>query len=225
MLRAIIFDFNGVIVNDEPLHYEAFRTILAEENIPLTEEVYYARYLPLDDHALLRAVWRDVNRELTPEFLEALVHRKEACYRKAMRAGVGLFPGVAEFIARAAKLVPMAIASGAARVEIEYILQENRLQDHFLAIVAAEDVARGKPDPECFQKALAAINQSGRVRDGEVRGEETLVFEDSPGGIRAARAAGMRCVGITNSVPAERLKEAHRVIPTLHGVDPRTLEW
>lgn len=225
MLRAMLFDFNGVVVDDEPAHCRAFQAVFQAEGIPLTEERYYARYLPMDDHSLVKAVYADLSRPLPPPELERLVERKEEAYRAEMRRGLPLFPGVAEFIRRSSSSWPLGMGSGAAREEIEFILGGAGLRGCFLAIVAAEDVTRGKPDPECFVKALAQLNQARGRSAAEVRPEETLVFEDSPAGIRAARSAGMRSVGITNSVPADRLKEADRVVPTLAGLDPRTLEW
>ncbi len=225
MLRALVFDFNGVVVNDEPLHCRAFRTVFEEEGIPLSEETYYARYLPMDDHSLVKAFYVDRERPLPASELGRIVHRKEEVYRAEMRRGLPLFAGVPEFLRRAAELWPIGMASGAARDEIEFILDGAGLRSLFRTIVAAEDVTRGKPDPECFVKALGQLNRALGRTQPEVRPEETLVFEDSPAGVRAARAAGMRCIGITNSVSADRLKEADRVVTSLAGLDPRSLEW
>lgn len=225
MLRAILFDFNGVVVDDEPLHCRMFRRVFDEDGIPLTEETYYARYLPMDDHSLVKAVYRDLERPLRPEQLAETVARKERYYRAAMRAGVALFPGVPEFIRRAAGLYPLGMASGAAREEIEFILTNAGLRDRFVAIVAAEDVTKGKPDPECFVKALTALNEARRPQHDPILPEDVLVVEDSPAGIRGAKEAGMRCLAIANSVSADRLKQADRVVQTLAGLDPRSLEW
>lgn len=225
MLRALLFDFNGVIVDDEPLHFRTFQRVFQEEHIPLAEAEYYARYLPMDDHSLVKAVYRDLERPLGAEELAGLVERKSRYYGAAMREGVRIFPGAPEFVRRAAGLYPLAVASGAAREEIEFILDAAHLREHFVAIVAAEDVAKGKPDPECFTKALAALNEARRLQQGPIPPEEALVVEDSPAGVRGAKAAGMRCLAITNSVSADRLQEADRVVPTLAGLDPRELEW
>lgn len=226
MLRAILFDFNGVVVNDEPLHYRMFQKVFDEENLPFSEEVYYARYLPMDDHALVRALFRDLDRPLPRAEEDRLVARKAEYYRTTMRAGgVEFFPGVQEFIRRSAQLVPLAVASGAAREEIEFLLEHAGLRPHFRAIVAAEDVSKGKPDPEIFLKALDALNRARRHGEGEIPPRETLVIEDSPAGVRGARAAGMRCLAVMNSVSADRLAEANRVVATLANLDPRTLDW
>ncbi len=226
MLRAIIFDFNGVVVNDEPLHYRMFQRVFDEERIPFSEEGYYARYLPMDDHTLVRSLFRDLDRPLSAAEEARLVGKKEAYYRETMRAGgVEFFPGVKEFIRRCAQMVPLAIASGAAREEIEFLLASAELRPHFRAIVAAEDVTKGKPDPEIFLKALEALRSARRPGEGDVLAPDTLVIEDSPAGVRGARAAGMRCLAVLHSVSADRLSEANRVVPTLANLDPRTLDW
>jgi HAD superfamily hydrolase (TIGR01509 family) len=218
MLRAVIFDFNGIIVDDEPIHFKLFQRVLGEEGITLTEKDYYARYLGFDDRGAFGAGYRDNGRPLSEEKLAELVNRKAAYYQEAIRNHVTIFPGVKTLIADLAPRLPLAVASGALRDEIEAILSTAALLQYFTAIVAAEDVARGKPEPEIFLKALARINARRGERD-QINAADCLVIEDSKEGIKGARRAGMKCLAVTNSHPAELLKDASSVVESLTEVD------
>ena len=217
MLRAFIFDFNGIIVNDEPIHFRLFQRVLNEEGIPLTEEDYYARYLGFDDRGAFIAGYRDHHRELTDAKLAELVERKAIYYQEAIRNHVEIFPGVKELVAALAGTLPLAVASGALRHEIETILTTISLRSHFRAIVSAEDVQSGKPEPEIFLKALAALN-SLLDRQNTIAAADCLVIEDSKEGIRGARRAGMKCLAVTNSHGAELLNEASAIVESLEQV-------
>src|SRR5215467_7174729 len=158
MVRAVIFDFNGIIVDDEPIHFKLFQRVLGEEGIVLTETDYYARYLGFDDRGAFNAGYRENNRSLGEPKLAELIARKAGYYQQAIRNQVAIFPGVQALIAGLAPQLPLAVASGALRAEIETILTTAGLIQYFTAIVAAEDVTRGKPEPEIFLKTLAQIN-------------------------------------------------------------------
>ena len=215
MLKAVIFDFNGIIVDDEPIHFILFQKVLGEEGIVLTEEAYYERYLGFDDRGAFEAGFHEHKRPLDNAKLEDLIERKARYYQDAIRAHAAIFPGVKNLVGSLAQSLPLAVASGALRNEIQTILAGAGLIDKFTAIVSAEDVARGKPEPEIFLKALAAINaHSGAA----VQSGECVVIEDSKEGIRGARRAGMKCLAVTNSHPAELLQEAHAVVTSLEQV-------
>ncbi|MBI1997417.1 MAG: HAD family phosphatase, partial [Deltaproteobacteria bacterium] len=139
MLRAVIFDFNGIIVDDEPIHFTLFQRVLGEEGIALTEQDYYARYLGFDDRGAFIAGFRENSRSLSAEKLHELIERKADYYQEAIRNHVTVFPGVKTLVADLAQTLPLAVASGALRHEIETILKTLGLLDHFHAIVAAED--------------------------------------------------------------------------------------
>lgn len=211
MMRAMIFDCDGVIADTEPLHLAAFQKALAEEDITLTEEDYYSHYLALDDRGCFTKVFAECGRDLSPEKLAELITRKAAYIEPVMRARLRLFPGVAEFIRAAAARYPLAVASGALRHEIEMVLEHGGIRGCFNVIVSAEDVERGKPDPEIFLKALALINDGGR----SISQGECLVIEDSIHGIQAARKAGMKCLALANSYPKDSLSEADCVADSL----------
>ena len=217
MLRAVIFDFNGIIVDDEPIHFELFQKIFAEEGIDLSQDAYYARYLGFDDRGAFSFGYREHNRSLSQDKLTELIERKAVYYQEAIRNHVAIFPGVKSLVADLARSLPLAVASGALRNEIETILTTAGLLNHFKVIISAEDVERGKPEPDVFLKALAALNQQNSNRSPIVA-SECVVIEDSKEGIKGARRAGMKCLAVTNSHPAELLKEANAVIKTLETV-------
>lgn len=231
MLQAIIFDFNGVIVDDEPLHLELIRCVLAEEGVAMTDEDYHDKYLGFDDRGCFVAALTDTGREqlATTNFINDLIARKAALYLRAIDERCLLFPGAVELVQRLAARLPLAIASGALRQEIELVLSRGGIRDCFHAIIAAEDVSECKPHPEGYVKALAALNAHQRPngqnsRDGQdsqdsqnrlIQPSECLVIEDSLAGIEAARRAGMRCLAVTNSYRADELKEADWIVTSL----------
>jgi beta-phosphoglucomutase len=216
MLRGLIFDFNGIIVDDEPIHFQLFKKVLGEEGIGLTEAAYYARYLGFDDRGAFMAGYRENHRPLNSAKLQELIDRKAAYYQEAIRNHVAIFPGVKTLVATLAPSVPLAVASGALRHEIETILATAGLVNYFKAIVSAEDVRQGKPEPEIFLQALAALN--AQHNGAPIEAAECVVIEDSKEGIRGARRAGMKCLAVTNSHPAELLGEADAVVKSLEEV-------
>lgn len=223
MLRAVIFDFNGIIVDDEPIHFRLFQRVLGEEGIILTEEDYYARYLGFDDRGAFSFGFREHNRPLSPEDLSQLIERKAVYYEEAIRNHVVIFPGVTSLIAELAVSLPLAVASGALRNEIESILTTARLIHYFKAIISAEDVERGKPEPDIFLKALAALNQL-TGNGNPIAAAECIVIEDSREGIRGARRAGMKCLAASHSHPPELLSEANAIVESLEKVNLEFLQ-
>jgi len=221
MLRAVIFDFNGIIVDDEPIHFELFQKVFAEEGIALTKDAYYARYLGFDDRGAFSFGYRQHSRPLSEAKLTELIERKAVYYQEAIRNHVAIFPGVKNLVADLARSLPLAVASGALRNEIETILTTAGLTHHFKAIVSAEDVERGKPEPDIFLKALGALNAQN---DKPIQAGECVVIEDSKEGIKGARRAGMKCLAVTNSYPAELLGEANSVVESLAEVSLGYLE-
>src|ERR1051325_8715834 len=217
MLQAVIFDFNGIIVDDEPIHYRLFQRVFAEEGIDLAEATYYQRYLGFDDRGAFLAAFRDHGRAIGPAKLQQLIARKADYYQEAIRNCVAIFPGVRALIEDLTRHVPLAVASGALRQEIETILQAAGLLSHFRAIVSAEDVQQGKPEPEIFIKALAALNAANGA-GAAIAPVDCVVIEDSKEGVRGARHAGMKCLAVTNSHPSELLQEADAIVASLEEV-------
>ncbi|HYT54757.1 MAG TPA: HAD family phosphatase [Verrucomicrobiae bacterium] len=211
----MIFDFNGIIVDDEPIHFNLFQRVLGEEGIILTEDAYYARYLGFDDRGAFIAGFRDNDRSLTDQKLSELIARKALYYQDAIRSHVVIFPGVKTLIYELAPSVPLAVASGALRHEIATILTTAGLLNYFQVIVSAEDVKQGKPEPEIFLRVLAKLNAGASP---QIQPANCIVIEDSKEGIRGARQAGMKCLAVTNSHPAELLGEANAVVKSLEEV-------
>jgi beta-phosphoglucomutase len=215
MLRAVIFDFNGIIVDDEPIHFALFQKVFAEEGMALTKDAYYGRYLGFDDRGAFGFGYREHNRPLSQKKLAQLIERKAVYYQEAIRNHVAIFPGVKKLVADLAQSLPLAVASGALRDEIETILTTANLMHHFKAVVSAEDVERGKPEPDIFLRALAALNAGN---SNAIQAGECVVIEDSKEGIKGARRAGMKCLAVTNSHPPELLADANAVVQSLEEV-------
>jgi HAD superfamily hydrolase (TIGR01509 family) len=216
MLRAVIFDFNGIIVDDEPIHFKLFQKVFREEGITLSEKVYYERYLGFDDRGAFTAGFRENKQPLDDAKLQQLIDRKADYYQDMIRNHVSIFPGVRSLVSALTEKLPLAVASGALRNEIETILETAGLLYAFKVIVSAEDVKRGKPEPEIFLKALAELNAGEGAHS--IEAANCVVIEDSKEGVRGARHAGMKCLAVTNSYPAELLREANLVVKSLEEV-------
>lgn len=215
-LAALIFDFDGVIADTEPLHFAGFRQTLAEVGISLTETDYYANYLGYDDRGCFITALTAHRHPVDPAALAQLMQRKSHAYLESVKDHLVIFPGVREFVREAAAVYPLAIASGALRHEIEVILEQAGLRKEFLHITSAEDVIRGKPDPQPFLQALAALNR--QCGDQAITAGSCLVIEDSIPGIRSAKTAGMKVLAVTNTHTIRDLHEAHMVTQSLSQI-------
>jgi len=210
-LRALIFDFDGIIANTEPLHFSGLRQTLSEIGIELTEAEYYADYLGYDDRGCFIAALTANQRPIDPAAIAQLMKRKAVAYLESVKHHHVIFPGIPEFVRHAARAYPLAIASGALRHEIEYILEEAGLRKEFLHITSAEDVTRGKPDPQPFLVTWKALQR----RDDSLTPSSCLVIEDSLPGIHGAKAAGMKVLAVTNTHSVQDLHEAHAITHSL----------
>jgi beta-phosphoglucomutase len=224
LLKAVIFDCDGIIADNEPLHLRMFQKVLGEEDIPLTEKEYYDVYLGMDDKGCFTAVLSAHGRPATPEKLSDLIERKARYYREAIDHELILFPGVRSLVQEASKRYRLAVASGALLHEIELILKAAGIREAFNVIVSAEDVSTGKPDPEGFNKALSQLNASPPKPASPIQPKECLVIEDSIAGVQAAQSARMRCLAVTNSYTRDQLKQADLIVESLEGISPETLE-
>ena len=217
MLRAVIFDFDGVIADDERLHLEGFRHALAAHGLEISEAEYFTRYLGFDDRDGFKAMLRDAGRRADDGMLEELIREKHRAFRRLVGERVRIYPGVHTLLADlrgGPTPVATAIGSGALRGEIELILDLADLRSSFDRIVSAEDVRRGKPDPETFVTACASL---AMVAPG-LEADDCLVIEDSMAGLSAATAAGMKTIAVCNSYSAQDL-EADLVIDSLEQLD------
>jgi beta-phosphoglucomutase-like phosphatase (HAD superfamily) len=215
VVRAIVFDFDGVLANSEPLHFRAYREVLAAEGVTLTENEYYARYLGYDDRGAFEAIGVDRGRSWSADAISALVERKAHTLETLETAGDLLFPGARAAVEASAAALPIAIASGARTAEILRALGHAGLAELFTAIVGAEATARSKPAPDPYLKAVALL----RERRGPLSPRECVAVEDSQWGLESARAAGLKTVGVTQTYDAASIGPADLVIPSLLQFD------
>jgi beta-phosphoglucomutase len=211
-LQAIVFDFDGVIANSEPLHLLAFQQALGDAGITLTAEEYYRRYLGFDDVGMLEALTKDRGIDATPDQVQTLVTRKGAKMQSMMHSGSVLFPGAKDFVVKAAAAVPIAIASGALRHEIDDITKSAGIASLFAAVVASGDTPQSKPSPDPYRLAFQKLREHTGL---DLDPRRCVAIEDSRWGLESAAGAGLRCVGVTTSYPAGELKGAELVVEGL----------
>jgi HAD superfamily hydrolase (TIGR01509 family) len=212
LIRAVVFDFDGVIANSEPLHFRAFRDVLAELDVTLTQQAYYGKYLGYDDIDAFRAMTADEGVPLTERQVADLVVRKARRMAALEPNEVILFPGARTAIERLAATCPLAIASGALRNEILSVLEREQLASFFVAVVGAEDAQAGKPAPDPYLRAIERLSAAA----GSALDTRTCVaVEDSRWGLQSARAAGLRTVGVTHTYGPKELTDADAIITHL----------
>ena len=213
MLRAVIFDFDGVITDSEILHLRAFNHMLAQYGIEITTKDYYKDYLGLTDLDLLDLLVDKSLLKVDAGQIPNLAEQKKQIFEKLAKAEGNIIEGVRDFVAMLKQNnIPMAICSGALLTEIELILEDARLRSFFDVIVSAEQVKKGKPNPEGLLLTLQKLNQGRRI---PIVCEHCIVIEDSHWGLEAAKAAGMHTVAITNSYDADQLAMAEKVVTQL----------
>ena len=206
MIRAVIFDFNGVLVDDESVHCDLFREVLAEQGVTMDMTLYHEKYLGFDDRECFETAMLDAGWVIDRDLIEGMIARKAVRYLEVAEAGLRFFPRAAETIASLADRWPIAINSGALRPEIEFSLGKMGVRDRVVAIVSAEDASRGKPDPLGYLLTLEALRAEPGLAD--LQAESCLVFEDSLAGIISAKGAGMKAVGIAQTYPETELAGA-----------------
>src|SRR5919107_408514 len=217
MTSGILFDFNGVIIDDEAQHCDALIATLGEYGYALERAAYYQEYLGFDDRECFRFTFERIGRPQTEEAIRQAVARKHAIYQESVGDTMRLVPGVADFLENAAlDGFQLAIVSGALRSEIELILEATGLRPHFAEIVAAEDVNVCKPDPSGYNRARQVL---------ELAPDRCVVLEDSLPGLRAARAASLRCAMLATSHPEAACREADLVWRDFVGHDAAELPW
>lgn len=213
-IRSVLFDFDGLLANTEPLHFETFLKVLAENDVRLPPGTEQSDFTGIHDRASFRKAFRKAGRSIEPDLVEELVDRKSALYLE--EAGkIELFEGVRELLDSIPAGLPYTIASGGRRMDILAVLRRHGLAERFPAFVCGDDVDKSKPDPECFLKGLELLRED---EAGDLDPESCLTFEDSFRGIEAAKNAGMQCVAVTHSYAAAELSKADRVLDSL-------LEW
>ncbi len=209
--RAVIFDFNGTLSDDEPILYGIYARLFAEHGRPLTEADYYTHLAGLSDPEI---VHRWLGRR---DDAETVVHERVNRYREAVADGSTIHPEVRRALARAAAAVPVAIVSGAAAAEILPVVEAAGLSGVFEAIVTSDDIEHGKPHPEGYLVALGHLREGADGLDAC----EVTAFEDTEAGVLAAKAAGMHCVAVSTTLPPDRLAAADEIVA---GIDEGVIE-
>ena len=214
MIQAIFFDFNGVIINDERIHLQAYREVLQEKGIDLADEDYF-QSLGMDDVAFVRAAYTRAKQSVDDLAVREVIEREHALHRELIKNDLPVSSGVIAFIKDCARRYALGIASMAERSEIDHVLNLAGIAEQFTVIVGAEPGRRHKPAPDCYEHALQFLNEQRRaVRQLPLLPNECVVIEDAPPGIEAARAAGMRAIGVATTVEPEPLRAAGANIVT-----------
>jgi HAD superfamily hydrolase (TIGR01509 family) len=221
MLKAVIFDFDGVITDSEILHLRAFNQVLAKHGIEITTKDYYKNYLGLTDLDLIKLLVDKGLLKLT-ERIEDIASQKKQAFEQLAKTDGRIIEGVRDFLQMLSQNnIPLAICSGALRAEIELVLEQARLRSFFTVIVSSDDVKKGKPNPAGFLLALRKLNKQSPQ---PISAGQCIVIEDSHWGLEAAKSAGMHTVAVTNSYDAEELSLAEKIVDKLSNLTINDLQ-
>jgi len=213
MKKAIIFDYNGVLANDEEIQQEAFRLVLKKLGVDLTDEIYSEHFLGRTDLDGFRAL-RDHGIELNRD-LEELTKQKSQTYGELVTNHNVLYPGVVELLAELHKTYRVGIATSSSAIEINSVLKKNNLTKYIDALITADDISKGKPDPEGYLKCLALLNTSAKC---------AVAIEDSPSGILAAKNASMACIAVLQTTEKDKLANSDLIIEKVGNLDADVIE-
>lgn len=219
-VRAVVFDFNGTLSDDEPILDRLFREVFAGLGIAMTSEDYYRELAGYSDVEIVERALELHGIPSTPALRAELLRAKVDRYKAIVAEEPPVTAAARAFVRATAERVPVAIASGALREEIEHVLALSGLADAFAAVVCIDDVERGKPDPEGYARALAGLNRALGA-EPPIDPAEVLVFEDADAGVQAAKAAGMRCAVLAG--PAYTGEPVAADV-TLERLDPALLD-
>lgn len=208
MIKAIFFDFNGVIIDDETIQMKAYQEVLRGHDVDLKEEWYFGA-LGMDDRTFVKSMFAKAGKPLTNAMLDSVIEAKTAAHREAIKDELPLFPGVLTFLKAASRHFQLGLVSMANRNEVGHVFERANLGSLFSVVVTAEDTSVCKPAPDCYHWGLAKLNEKRQAeRLLPLLASECLAIEDSPPGIESARGAGMRTLGVTNTVPEADLRAA-----------------
>ncbi len=220
-LKAVLFDFNGVIIKDEAIHQQLIEEILIEENLRPSPQEYREICLGRSDRVCITELLKRRGRFVSESYLNQLVIRKAGAYQRQLETlpKLPIYPGLEDLIfkIRVAQL-PMGVVSGALRCEVELVLNRAGLAQHFSVIVAGDDIKVSKPEPDGYLLAVERLNQ--QYPNLKALASECLAIEDTPAGIQAAKRAGMQVVGVANTYPFHMLqRQASWTIDYLHELE------
>ena len=208
MIKAILMDFNGVVINDEPIQMRAYQDVLGKEGITLTEADYYS-CLGMDDRRFVEAAYKRAGQTPEPNKVLEIAQAKTEAWREVVSNNLPLFPGVENFIRKAARQFTLGLVSMSKHEEIDFVLEHSRLGELFSIMVTTEDVVACKPDPECYRLGFQRIDAFRTSHHHlPMTHAECLVIEDSPPGVEAGVKADLHVLGVTNTVSEEQLRAA-----------------
>lgn len=222
MVKAVVFDFDGIIVDSEPLHYRAFQKVLEPLGAGFSWDEYIKRYMGFDDRDAFREAFSVARLPLPEQRLSEIISLKAALFHEVAAEGVSSYPGVIQLIRSISGTIPLAICSGALRSDILPVLEMLSIQDCFDCIVTAEDVAASKPDPASYRLAINKLQLLFPIN--ELTPSAAIAIEDTPAGISSAKGAGLKVLSVTNSYPATDLAYADLVVASLADVTRETLD-
>lgn len=217
MLAAVIFDFDGIIVDSEPMHFDAFNEVLNPLHVEMSWEDYCETYIGFDDRDAFRTVLKNHNKPICNNEIKCLIEQKAKVFQTYILKGEAKpLPGAVELIKSIPSQLPVALCSGALREDIDPIIKKLGIADCFCQIITAEDTDKSKPDPAPYQLALKKLQIETP--------EAVIAIEDTPAGIISAKGAGLKVLAVTNSYDREYLLEADSVTDSLENVSRKTME-
>jgi len=217
MLSAVIFDFDGIIVDSEPMHFRAFNEVLNPLEIEISWEDYCEIYIGFDDRDALREAFKRNNKKLSTRDLKHLIEQKAEVFQTFIQAGEATpLPGAVELIKSIPVRLPIALCSGALREDILPIIENLGIANAFSRIVTAEDTPKSKPHPAPYQLAIEQLD----IDDPAT----AVAIEDTPAGILSAKGAGLKVLAVTNSYDRDYLMEADAVTDSLENINRPILE-
>jgi beta-phosphoglucomutase-like phosphatase (HAD superfamily) len=216
MLRAVLFDLHGTLLDDGALRLRLCTEVAAEQGLALTEELFYGKLAGLDDRALFTALARETERALQPDELRRLSAALAQRYEAALQARAPLFPGTVEIVKECARQVPLGLLADGPRAHASLVLKGAGLFDRFTAILGAEQVHRRRPDPSGHVAALHELNRD-LLRHGKqpLSPRHVLCVEDDEAGVAAAKGAGLKVVALGHTTPQHRLERADAFLARL----------
>ena len=208
MIKALLMDFNGVVINDEPIQHAVYRELFSAEGIDVTDEMYYSR-LGMDDKTFVASILDEAGKPSGIDRVIELTTAKTQKWREIVTSEMPLFDGIENFIRKSANEFAVGLVSMSRREEIDFVLELTGMVDCFSVIVSAEEVSKCKPDPECYRKGFEQIDLV-RISQGHLpmTHSECVVIEDSPPGVMAGRAADLAVLGVANTVSKGELRKA-----------------
>lgn len=216
MLKAVFFDFDGIIVDTEPIHFQAFQRVLQPLGLGYTWEEYLEKYIGFDDRDAFREVLSSAGTMLEEGMLADLINRKAEFFEKIVQKGVQPYPGVISLVKEITGKLPIGLCSGALRRDILPILEQFGLQRSFDTIVTADDVQASKPAPDSYILSLKRLTEV--FQPSQILPQECIAIEDTPAGISSAVGAGINVLAVTNSYSKQRLAEAMQITDSLANI-------